>query len=88
MPHPHNKEIVEFRVLVVAAAALLFAAVLLRATSAGLSPEMFAQNRQSAPLFGDWAGVANYFAGALFLVIFGWAVVALFSFDYWQSKWV
>lgn len=69
-----------FRVLVVAAAVLLLAAIALRVSGAGLSPEMFAQNRENAPQFGDWAGVANYFVGALFLVIFAWAVVALFFF--------
>lgn len=69
-----------FRVLVLAAAVLLLAAIVLRARGAGLTPEMLAQNRENAPVFGDWAGVANYFVGALFLVIFVWAVVALFFF--------
>jgi hypothetical protein len=69
-----------FRALLIASAVFLLAAILLRASGVGLPPAVVAQQRETAPLFGDWASFANYFVGMLFLVIFAWAIVALYSF--------
>src|SRR5205807_9179565 len=74
------RTVATFRVLLIASAALLLAAVALRASGAGLPPDLLAYTRESAPLFGEWAGFANYFVGVSFLAIFAWAIVALYLF--------